>query len=134
MAAPVKGFSITTAYGVKGSRWSKGYHTGADYACPVGTPVYAARNGIITPRNWGAAYGTHIVQKRTWPVGTRRHLLYAHLSRRVVKPGQRVKKGQLIGYTGDTGNTTGPHLHFEERTGPIWRTSSDVNPMPTILS
>lgn len=131
MAPAVKGYSISTQYGVKGTHWSKGYHTGIDVACPVGTPVYAARRGIVSANTWGAAYGVQLVIKRTWPVGTRRHLLYAHLSRKVVVPGQRVKAGQLIGYTGDTGNTTGPHLHFEERTGPVWRTSSDVNPNPS---
>lgn len=90
--------------------WAAGYHTG----CPIGTPVYATIGGDVrTGRaNWGSAYGTMIlindnVDGSDWG--------YCHLSRRVVSDGQRVATNQLIGYSGNTGNTTGPHLHLERR-------------------
>jgi len=104
---------ITAQWRQPGS-WAAGYHTGVDIGCPVGTPVYATIGGDVrTGRaNWGAAYGTMIlindnVDGSDWG--------YCHLSRSVVSEGQRVATGQLIGYSGNTGNTTGPHLHLERR-------------------
>lgn len=104
---------ITAAWRIKGD-WAAGYHTGVDIGCPVGTPVYATIGGDVrTGRmSWGAAYGTAIlindnVDGSDWG--------YCHLSKRVVSDGQAVKTGQLIGYSGNTGNTTGPHLHLERR-------------------
>lgn len=104
---------ITAGYHIRGP-WAAGYHTGVDIGCPIGTPVYATIGGDVrTGRaNWGAAYGTMIlindnVDGSDWG--------YCHLSRRVVSDGQRVETNQLIGYSGNTGNTTGPHLHLERR-------------------
>ena len=104
---------ITAQWRQPGS-WAAGYHTGVDIGCPVGTPVYATIGGDVrTGRaNWGAAYGTMIlindnVDGSDWG--------YCHLSRSVVSEGQRVATGQLIGYSGNTANTTGPHLHLKRR-------------------
>ena len=114
---PVKDYRahpISAAYRKPG-KWAAGYHTGVDIACPVGTPVYATIGGDVRTRDrggWGAAYGTQIiinddVDGSDWG--------YCHLSRVVVSEGQKVATGQLIGYSGNTGNSTGPHLHTERR-------------------
>lgn len=118
MANPIPPYVITTPFGKPGA-WAAGYHTGDDYSTrgKVGVPVKAARRGVVvsTGNAWGSSYGIHVVlvsgKKRI------RHG-YCHLSRVSVRPGQKVKKGQLIGYSGNTGNSTGPHLHYEERRAP----------------
>ncbi|CAF0799398.1 unnamed protein product [Adineta ricciae] len=110
---PIPGRSITTPFGKKGS-WAAGYHTGDDYACPVGTSVRATVSGTVVNANWGSAYGTHIVIEASNKVRT----LFAHLSSKSVKVGQKVSAGQVIGKSGNTGRTTGPHLHYEERVAP----------------
>lgn len=126
-------YPISTAYGVPGSHWSTGYHTGVDQACPVGTPVYATCDGTVTSANWGLAYGTQIVvDQKAFYVSLKRIPgywgMYAHLSKKVVSAGQFVTKGQLIGYTGNTGNSTGPHIHYEVRTALRWSDGKAVDP------
>jgi murein DD-endopeptidase MepM/ murein hydrolase activator NlpD len=117
-ASPVPGHAVTYAYGVKNSRYAAGYHTGADYAAAVGTPVVAVRNGrIIRSDGAGGAYGNWIQL-----LADDGHVyMYAHLSSRQVSVGQTVKAGQQIGKVGATGNVTGPHLHFEKSKGSSWR-------------
>ena len=85
-------------------------HSGIDYRVPIGTPVRAADSGVIssTPR-LNRSYGWHIVQALTGGL----RAIYAHLSGFSVRPGQAVSAGQVIGRSGNTGNSTGPHLHFE---------------------
>lgn len=129
---PVKNPVISQAYGVKSKKYKIGFHDGVDFACPEGTPVYAARRGVVAASNWGPDYGIHIVQRRTYPLGTRNHLVYAHMSKVIVKPGQKISKGQLIGLSGNTGRSTGAHLHFGERDGARWSTSNPVNPQKTL--
>ena len=124
MALPIKNGKITTGYHVAGKHWSVGYHTGVDFAIPVGTDVLAAADGVIANANWGSAYGTQIVQALS--DGT--YVIYAHLSKSLVKPGEKVKKGQHIGESGNTGNSTGAHLHFERRNGIRWSKSADMDP------
>ena len=123
---PIKNGKITTPYKKKGSMWSKGYHTGVDFAVPQGTPILAVSNGKIENANWGSAYGTHIIQKveQGW-------VIYAHLSKSLVKPGDRVKVGQVIGHSGNTGNSSGPHLHFELRSNIRWSAGTDLDPSVT---
>jgi len=103
--------------------WSKGYHTGVDFAVPVGTEVIAVADGKIESANWGKAYGTLAVQKVAggW-------VIYAHLSVLDVESGQEVKKGQKIGKSGNTGNSSGPHLHFEMRDNIRWSAGTDIDP------
>ncbi len=123
MALPIKDGKITTPYGRKGKHWSKGYHPGVDFAVPTGTPVYAAVDGKIANANWGKSYGTQAVQSVQGGF-----VIYAHLSSLSVKPGQDVKKGDLIGKSGNTGNSTGPHLHFEYRDNIRWSLGKDLDP------
>lgn len=127
MASPILNGNITTPYKKKGKMWSKGYHTGVDYAVPEGTNVFAVAPGKIVNANWGKAYGIHIVQE----IGLhskKRWVIYAHLSKSLVKPGDVVTKGQHIGETGNTGNSSGPHLHFEARNNIRWSQGEDVDP------
>lgn len=138
MALPIKDGKITTPYKRKGKHWSKGYHTGVDFAMPVGTPVYAAQGGTVTGSSWGKAYGTQIVIDQD-PLndGTPQRIaggwaIYAHLSKSNVTAGQRVEKGDLIGYVGNTGNSTGAHLHYEVRNNARWSAGTEVDPMPFI--
>ena len=120
---PLKSMQINCKYGVRGS-WAAGYHTGTDLRASVGTKAYAVYDGTITGDNWGSAYGTHIVLKTKYG-----KFLYAHMSRKYVKKGQKVKAGKVIGLTGNTGRTTGPHLHFELRVSPYRYGKDTRNPM-----
>jgi murein DD-endopeptidase MepM/ murein hydrolase activator NlpD len=104
------GYTITARFGDCGERWSD-CHTGTDFAIPSGTPVHAAASGVVAFVGWGGAYGNliqinHGDGTETW---------YAHLSAATVQLGTRVEAGTVIGTVGSTGNTTGPHLHFEVR-------------------
>lgn len=86
-------------------------HTGIDIGVPIGTPVRAAGSGRVTTAGWGGGYGNWVVIDHGAGVET----IYGHLSSIAVTPGQTVTMGQLIGYSGNTGYSTGPHLHFEIR-------------------
>ena len=104
---PVKsGYRVGARFGATGP-WSR-YHTGQDFPAPTGTEIYAAASGIVLSPTRARWAGTNVVIQHS--DGS---TLYAHMSKRVVKPGQAVKAGQLIGYVGNTGNSYGPHLHFE---------------------
>ncbi len=86
-------------------------HTGVDYAAPAGTPVVAASAGVVDRVQWFGGYGRYVRIRH----GAGYHTAYAHLSRyaNALRPGQRVVQGQIIGYVGASGVTSGPHLHFE---------------------
>ncbi|MCX5054197.1 MULTISPECIES: transglycosylase family protein [unclassified Streptomyces] len=122
LVAPVHG-SLGTAYHVAGSSWSKGYHTGVDFPVPTGTTVKAVAAGRVVSAGWGGSYGYQVVIRHS----DGRYSQYAHLSAISVKAGQGVGSGQRIGRSGSTGNATGPHLHFEVRTGPGF--GSDIDPV-----
>jgi len=110
---PVPGHRVTTPYGKKGS-WAAGYHTGDDYAAPAGTPVVAAASGSVVRNGRDQAYGWYVEIQ----TGQVRHR-YCHLREpSSAKYGQEVAAGQRIGSVGSTGNSTGPHLHYEERLPP----------------
>ncbi|MFF3837517.1 transglycosylase family protein [Streptomyces sp. NPDC001930] len=121
-SAPVSA-DIGTRYGKPGSSWSSGYHTGVDFPVPTGTSVKAVAGGRIVSAGWGGAYGYQIVLRHD----DGRYSQYAHLSALAVREGQRVTAGQRIGRSGSTGNSSGPHLHFEVRTGPGY--GSDIDPL-----
>lgn len=124
MALPIKDGKITTPYKKAGKMWSKGYHTGVDFAQPVGTPVLAVADGKVANANWGKAYGTQIVQD----LGDGTFCIYAHLSKSNKKAGEAIAKGELIGYVGNTGNSSGAHLHFEHRNNIRWSAGQDIDP------
>ena len=125
MGLPIANGKITTAYKKLGKMWSKGYHTGVDFAVPTGTDIIAVADGKVTNANWGKSYGTQIVQKLE---GQDAWVIYAHLSKSLVKAGDEIKKGQMIGESGNTGNSSGPHLHFEMRDNIRWSAGKDVDP------
>lgn len=120
MSNPIPPFIITTPFGKPGS-WAAGYHTGDDYSTQgrTGIPVRAAKSGTVvsTGNAWGSSYGLHIVVEHK--KGGVVRMGYCHLSTVRVRPGQVVKKGQIIGRSGNSGNSTGPHLHYEERQSPF---------------
>jgi murein DD-endopeptidase MepM/ murein hydrolase activator NlpD len=122
LVAPVNA-SPGTQYRKTGSSWSKGYHTGVDFAVPTGTSVKAVGAGKVVTAGWGGSFGYQVVIRHS----DGRYTQYAHLSAISVKSGQTVGGGQRIGRSGSTGNSTGPHLHFEVRTGPGF--GSDVDPL-----
>jgi murein DD-endopeptidase MepM/ murein hydrolase activator NlpD len=97
-------------------------HTGIDFTAKSGTPIYASGNGtVVHPGDLGGSgYGIQIVISH----GYGYHTLYAHLSRAVARPGQRVKRGDLIGYVGSTGRSTAPHLHYE-----VIKNGRKINPI-----
>jgi len=129
MGLPIKDGKITTKYGKKGKMWSKGYHTGVDFAVPVGTDVVAVADGKIENASWGKAYGTALVQKVEggW-------VIYAHLSKTFVKAGDAIKAGEVIAKSGNTGNSSGPHLHFEYRDNIRWSAGKDIDPANILAS
>jgi murein DD-endopeptidase MepM/ murein hydrolase activator NlpD len=120
---PVEGASLTSGYGLRNHPVLGGrrQHRGVDLAMPTGTPVYATADGVISKAEWFSSYGLYISVEHGAAIQTR----YGHLSRLAVAAGQQVKKGDLIGYVGSTGRSTGPHLHYEVRIA-----GTAVNPVP----
>jgi murein DD-endopeptidase MepM/ murein hydrolase activator NlpD len=109
---PAKG-TMTSGYG---ARWGT-VHKGIDVAAPTGTPIWAAKAGEVIYASWMSGYGNVVMIDHGGDVTT----LYAHQSRIASSVGQSVAQGQVIGYIGSTGNSTGPHLHFEIRFGGVPR-------------
>ncbi|WP_405901104.1 transglycosylase family protein [Streptomyces sp. NBC_00727] len=111
-----------TPYHQAGS-WSSGYHTGVDFPVPTGTSVKAMAAGTVVSAGWAGPYGYQVVIRHS----DGKFSQYAHLSSLLVRGGQHVGGGQRIARSGATGNVTGPHLHFEVRTGPEY--GSDIDPL-----
>lgn len=114
---------LGTPYHTAGSSWSKGYHTGVDFPVPTGTSVKAVAPGAVVSAGWEGSFGYQVVVRHA----DGRYSQYAHLSAISVRSGQSVTAGQRIGRSGSTGNSSGPHLHFEVRTGPGF--GSDIDPV-----
>lgn len=112
-------FRYTSGFGY---RWGR-LHAGTDMAGPIGTPIYATADGVVTHADWQSGYGRLIKIQHQFGLETR----YAHLSRISVKKGQRVSRGDRIGDMGNSGRSTGPHLHYEVRVG-----GEAINPMTYI--
>ncbi|MCI8760203.1 MAG: peptidoglycan DD-metalloendopeptidase family protein [Clostridia bacterium] len=121
---PVSNNRIGTPYGVKGSMWSLGYHTGVDFPVSSGTPVFSVGNGQVVDTGYNSAYGNFVEVYH----GNSVYSFYAHATRVQVSIGQKVSKGQQIMISGATGNVSGAHLHFEIRS-PGSGFYSCVNPM-----
>ncbi|MCJ0868362.1 transglycosylase family protein [Streptomyces sp. AP-93] len=119
---PVSGGSISARYHQAGG-WAAGYHTGIDFAVSTGTPVRAAAAGTVVSSGWQGAYGNAVVIKHD----DGRYTLSAHLSSATASEGERVWAGEQVGRSGNTGNSTGPHLHFEVRSSNSY--GADVNPV-----
>ncbi|WP_372345280.1 M23 family metallopeptidase [Streptomyces sp. KL116D] len=126
--APISGSYVSTAYKASSGLWSSGSHTGIDFHAASGTSVHAVGMGTVVEAGWGGAYGNNIVIKMNDGTYTQ----YGHLSSIGVSVGQSVTPGQQIGLSGATGNVTGPHLHFEARTGPDY--GSDIDPVAYLRS
>ena len=113
MKTPINGARISSNFG-KRKHPISGYtrlHKGTDFAAPTGTPIYAAGNGTVQRASRNGGYGNYIKIKHTRGYET----AYAHLSKyaKGIKAGKKVKQGDVIGYVGSTGASTGPHLHYE---------------------
>jgi murein DD-endopeptidase MepM/ murein hydrolase activator NlpD len=108
---PVDGYHLTAEFGDWGL-WAS-YHTGLDFAADYGAPIKAMAGGTITEVGYDGSYGNKVVI--TLDDGT--ELWFCHMSQTAATSGQEVRAGEVIGYLGDTGNTTGPHLHVEVRPG-----------------
>ncbi|MFG2718417.1 M23 family metallopeptidase [Streptomyces sp. NPDC048416] len=126
--APIANSYVSTGYKTGGSLWSSGSHTGIDFHAGIGTPVHAVGLGTVVEAGPGGAYGNNIVIKMHDGTYTQ----YGHLSVIQVSVGQSVEPGTQIALSGNTGNTTGPHLHFEARTGPEY--GSDIDPVAYLRS
>lgn len=119
-------FTITSQFGYRTDPFTGeiSYHSGTDIAAPYGTPVLAAAGGTVTVANatdpWGGSYGYYVKIQHDGTFDT----LYAHCSSICVTPGQQVQQGEVIGYVGSTGNSTGNHLHFE-----VWENGQRQNAM-----
>jgi murein DD-endopeptidase MepM/ murein hydrolase activator NlpD len=123
LKTPISGAKLTSGFGMRRHpllRYSK-MHTGVDFGAPTGTPIRAAGSGVVDLAGRHGAYGNTIVLKH----GEKYKTLYAHMSRLAtgIRKGKRVNQGQVIGYVGSTGRSTGPHLHYEIRI-----TDRPVNP------
>lgn len=136
--SPISRVSVPTGLPVQDARLSSSYgmrthpvlggrrdHKGVDLAQPTGTPVYATADGMVGKAEWFSSYGNYIQIEHGGELQTR----YAHLSGYAVAAGQQVRKGQLIGYVGSTGRSTGPHLHYEVRVA-----GEAVDPTPYMVT
>ena len=109
-------YRLTSGFG---TRWGR-LHAGTDFAAPIGTPIYATADGVVIEAGWSSGYGRLIKIQHEFGIETR----YAHLNAIRVEVGQRVSRGDRIGDMGNSGRSTGPHLHYEIRVG-----GEPVNPM-----
>ena len=124
LRTPVDGARLSSTFGMR-RHPILGYslmHKGIDFAAPSGTPIYAAGGGRVVAAGRNGGYGNYIRVRHSGEYST----AYAHLSRfaKGVKAGQRVRQGQVIGYVGTTGRSTGPHLHYE-----VLRNDQQINPL-----
>src|ERR1700733_6231573 len=106
------------------------FHAGLDFAAPQGTPIYATANGTVeVAGNTGNGYGNHVVINHGYGYST----LYGHMFKVKAKAGEKVKRGEVIGYVGSTGKSTGPHCHYEVRRNgvpvdPVYYFYNDITP------
>jgi len=114
---------ISSLFGWRRSPFGFGrdFHTGIDIAAPPGVPIRSTAPGVVISAGWGGGYGFMVKIRHKYGFQT----IYGHCLRINVKPGERVKKGQIISYVGQTGSATGNHCHYEIRVG-----KSAINPYP----
>jgi murein DD-endopeptidase MepM/ murein hydrolase activator NlpD len=119
---PVKGgYNLSSGYGLRIDPFTQAMakHEGLDFAAPVGTPIIASANGVISRAGWDSQYGNVVEVNHAEGFKTR----YAHASQLLVRTGQTVKKGDVIAKVGNTGRSSGPHLHYE-----VIRAGAHINP------
>ncbi|WP_241995216.1 M23 family metallopeptidase [Kribbella sp. VKM Ac-2568] len=121
----ISGYHITATFGQGGGRWARN-HTGTDFAAPIGTPIRSVMKGEVVSAEFAGAYGRQVRVRHedgteTW---------YNHMSKFSVSVGETVYAGDQVGAVGVTGNTTGPHLHFEVRPD----AGEPIDPMPWLRS
>lgn len=117
-------YHLTAGFGDSSGLWVH-THTGLDFAAPSGTPIMSVANGVVTSTEYAGAYGNQTIV--TLEDGT--EIWYCHQESFGVSPGDSVRGGQVIGFIGSTGNTTGPHLHLEVRPG----AGDPVDPLPALI-
>lgn len=124
---PVNRGYLTSSFGSRSDPWTgkRRMHHGQDFGVLSGTPVYAPADGVVKSRNGKTGYGNTVILDHGYGIKT----IFAHLSRYAVKPGDEVKRGDLIAYSGNTGRSTGPHLHYEVRVNNV-----PVNPRHYFLT
>jgi murein DD-endopeptidase MepM/ murein hydrolase activator NlpD len=120
---PVENFHMSSEFGMRTHPVLGGrrMHKGVDLPSPIGTPVHATADGVVSRADWFSSYGLYVAIEHGGNIETR----YGHMSRLNVAAGQHVHKGDVIGYVGTTGRSTGPHLHYEVRIA-----GEAVNPIP----
>ncbi len=123
---PVEDSRMSSDYGMRNHPVIGGRraHKGVDLASPTGTRAYATADGIVDTAKYFGSYGLYVRLEH----GARLETRYAHMSRLAVAAGERVNKGDIIGYVGSTGRSTGPHLHYEVRIA-----GEAVNPIPYMV-
>ncbi len=126
-AKPVRSANFTSSFGVRSDPFEgrAAMHAGIDLAGPMGTEIYATADGIVGRSQWAGGYGNLVEINHGKGIQTR----YGHLSKSLVRAGERVKRGQLIALMGSTGRSTGSHLHYEVRID-----GKAVNPVPYLQS
>jgi murein DD-endopeptidase MepM/ murein hydrolase activator NlpD len=114
---------FSSLYGARPSPFGgkREFHTGIDMAVPSGTPIYATAPGVVLAANFAGGYGNRVLMDHGYELTT----LYGHLSKIAVKPGAWIERGQLIGYVGSTGRSSGPHLHYG-----VYSQKKPVDPKP----
>jgi len=121
---PVSHYIISSGYG---KRWGA-FHRGIDFAVSQGTPIKAAKEGVVIKSEYHPSWGNYVVIRHNDGLTT----LYAHASRLNVKVRQKVRQGQTVAYVGSTGNSTGPHLHFEVNRSVSLAQSSLLDPLKVL--
>lgn len=117
------GYRIHPIYGIPKM------HNGLDFTAPSGTPIYATGDGVVSLAEYGTGFGNHVIINHGYGYQT----IYAHMVRIKARPGQRVKRGEVIGWVGNTGASTGPHCHYEVHINgspvdPVYFFFNDLNP------
>ena len=123
--APVKGIP-TAGFGSRHDPFGDGreFHGALDISCPPGRPVVATADGLVTDASFSGGLGKCVTLFHGLGLSTK----YGHLSKIIVKSGEKIKRGTILGYSGSTGRSTGPHLHYE-----VLQNGTPVNPLQYIL-
>jgi murein DD-endopeptidase MepM/ murein hydrolase activator NlpD len=122
---PINEMRMTSSFGTRSDPFNgrRARHNGIDIAVPAGTPIYATADGVVGRAQWVGGYGNYAEIDHGNGIQTR----YGHMSQTAVVSGQRIRRGDVVGFVGSTGRSTGNHLHYEVRIA-----GAPVNPIPFI--